>query len=139
MFCFLFQLLLVPHAVKNSGSNNRVITLFSIRFCSSIVKRRFHEKEERKIHEYKRSQYLHLGKRVSLSKFFMLLKSMKKFPVDSLADCCTFPLRVLIIWKYIYIMGRQISSICVASWYFVLLLKDHDVQWQIQLRHHCVT
>ena len=67
---------------------------------------------------------------------FHASQSMKKFPVDSLVDCCTFPLRVQINWKYIYMIEIQISSIFVASWYFVLLLKDHDVQWQNKLRDH---
>ena len=35
---------------------------------------------------------------------FHASQSMKKFPVDSLVDCRTFPLRVQINWKYIYMI-----------------------------------
>ena len=35
---------------------------------------------------------------------FHASQRMKKFPVDSLVDCRTFPLRVPINWKYIYMI-----------------------------------
>ena len=41
------------------------------------------------------------GKTCVAASVFHAPQKRGKFPEDSLADCCTFPLRVQVNWKYI--------------------------------------